>query len=100
MDQQELMRRFHQNVKSVCKAKSIPIRTLEVKAGMSVGYFSKMKTNEVGLWLAWRIASVIGSDLNDLLEDPEEVSRRIRIEELEAELKFLKEGGQKKHEAV
>ena len=45
MDQQELKQRFHQNVKFLCNVKCIPIRELEVKAGMSVGYFSKLKTN-------------------------------------------------------
>lgn len=100
MDQQELKQRFHQNVKFLCNVKCIPIRELEVKAGMSVGYFSKLKTNEVGLWLAWRIATVLDSDLKELLEDPDEMWRRYRIKILEAELKVLKEGDQKKHEAV
>ena len=100
MDQQELMRKFYQNVKSVCKAKGIPIGEVEAKAGCSRGYLShaKSKGSEIGLWLAWRIASVLECDLSELLE--EDMWRIYRIKELEAELKFLKEGDLKKHEAV
>ncbi len=98
MTQQELMTRFCQNVKNVCKAKGIPIGELERKAGCSRGYFSKMKNNEVGLWLAWKIASVLECSLDDLIK--EDMWRIYRIKELEAELKFLKEGGVKTDEAV
>lgn len=96
MTQQELMQRFYQNVKSVCKAKGIPIGELERKAGCSHGYLSK--GNELGLWLAWRIAFFLECSLDDLIK--EDMWRIYRIKELEAELKFLKEGDLKKHEAV
>lgn len=100
MNQQQLMKKFYQNVKAVCKAKGIPTGELEAKAGCSRGYLShaNCKGSEIGLWLAWRIASVLECDLSELLE--EDMWRICRIKELEAELKFLKEGDQKKHEAV
>ena len=100
MTQEELMEKFCANVKAVCKAKGLATGVMELKAGMSRGYFSKLNkaTKEVGLYTAYCIANTIGSDLKELLED--DMWRRTRIAELEAELKFLKEGDLKKHEAV
>ena len=96
MTQEELMDKFCTNVKAVCKAKGLATGVLELKAGMSRGYFSKLNkaTKEVGLYTAYRIANTIGCDLKELLED--DMWRKTRIAELEAELKALKEGDQRK----
>ena len=97
MDQKELIERFHRNVKSLCLLKNIQIGELEKQVGCSVGYLSKKKAG-IGLYLAFKIATVLESDLKELLE--EDVWTSARIKELEAELKRLKEGDQKKNEAV
>ena len=76
MTQEELMEKFCTNVKAVCKAKELATGVMELKAGMSRGYFSKKELLEDDMW------------------------RKTRIAELEAELKLLKEGDLKKDETV
>jgi len=76
-------------VKFICKDKGIKISDLEKKIGVSKGYISRLKqgTKEIGLFKAYKIANILGCNLNDLIES--ETWKDARIKELQKELDEL-----------
>ena len=79
------------NLRYVCKDKGIQIGELERKAGVSLGYLSRMenKGKSISLCKAYAFANIVGVTIDDLLR--KDFFKEMRIKELEEELKKLKE---------
>lgn len=81
---------FYKNVKYLCKAKGIKIGELEAGVGVSKGYFSRVSKSgqkEIGVIKAFKIAEILGQDLESLINDDAWVD--FRIKELQAEIEKL-----------
>ena len=91
MTSKELLRIFSLNVRYLCKQKGIRIGDLESRIGVSKGYISRLVSSEKAMSLAnlWKIAQILETSIDDLLN--EDMAIEHRIQELEEEIKTLKD---------
>lgn len=82
---------FYENVKWLCKMNGIQVGQLEKEIGVSAGYISRTagKNKDIGLFKAYKIASIFGVTLDDLSK--KNLFKQQRIKELEEAIRFLQE---------
>lgn len=90
MTLKELLKKFSENVRYLCKQKGKSIGELETEIGVSKGYLSRIVNLEKAINLAnlYKVSQILETTIDDLIS--KDMYLEWKIQELEKELDSLK----------